>query len=421
MSNTTTTKEATKKPRLPIIVPRSRPSLPKINPMEASVKVIDAIENNQSYHHVGTSGYSYEHWTSSTFREYEGFYPPNVGKNHMFDFYAKHFDFLELNTTFYGNPSEETMKNWYTSSPPNFRFLVKANKYITHSKKLLNFDETFPRFVNLVSLLKEKCLGILLQLPPMFKNDKRNFDRLRAAGLLLKNKSIQNPYNYQIFIEFRDPRWFCQSVYDMLKEIGFSLTVVNLNNDCGSFGKMDPATLPSTLSSASASSTSSTQSSDKFLTESVTAAVTAVNNGDVLSLLNMLSNMDGKEYQQLGNFCPKKKVGFFPDLEEIRNGNAVTVPNTIMFRCHGTYSCGPYMGNYSDEDLMMMASISLSHKRGLICFDNTDSFQYQMEAPWMKTERGTSQLVFDRNLIHDNVKRILPHAIEDALKVKKLL
>src|SRR5579871_6171918 len=156
------------KPRLslPIIVPRGK-------------KVIQFKQ--EPYHRTGTSGYSYDHWTSDQFAKYdmEGFYPPGTRKDKMFNHYQKFLDFVEINNTFYGDPQPHVITNWYNSVPENFRFLVKANKYITHSKKLLDFDETFPRRLELYSNLKEKCVGILLQLPPNFECNARNLERIK--------------------------------------------------------------------------------------------------------------------------------------------------------------------------------------------------------------------------------------------------
>jgi uncharacterized protein YecE (DUF72 family) len=322
---------------------------------------------NETYHLTGTSGYSYEHWMSKQFKQnFHCFYPPNVSKDQMFNHYVKHFDFLEINTTFYGNPSEDTVKKWYASTPSNFRFLVKANKYITHSKKMLDFTETYVNALTLVSHLKEKCLGILLQLPPTFKNDPRNFERIRAAGLF--QKSYANPYKYQIFIEFRHPSWFQESVYKMLKEIGWSLTIVNINNMSGAYGEMCHQGIQ----------------------------------GDSMK-------------------------GFFPTIEEVISGQAITVPGTIMFRCHGTFDSRAYMGDYSDIDLMTMASIASSVPKGLVVFNTTDSYQHQLDTPWFSSETGnTYKLVFDSNAIEQmdtplsGTKVLLPHAIQDALKIKGL-
>jgi uncharacterized protein YecE (DUF72 family) len=292
--------------------------------------------------YTGTSGYSYDHWTSKTFTQFQGFYPLGMKKTEMFNHYSRFFNFVEINSTFYGNPSKTTVVKWYNASRPDFRFLVKANKYITHSKKMLDFEETFPRALELYENLKEKCVGILFQLPPTFQNNPKNFQRILDCGKF--QLSYPNPYKYQIYIEFRHPSWFVPDVYQMLTQIGWSLTIVNVNNAHGGFGSM--------------------------------------------------SN------------------GFSPPIEN----PIITVPNTIMFRCHGTFGCRPYMGPYGEDDLIMMASIVASLKNGLIVFDNTDSYQYQLDV-----SLGTQQLAFDKQISIDCPTKLLPHAVQNALQIKQML
>jgi uncharacterized protein YecE (DUF72 family) len=54
---------------------------------------------------VGTSGYQYDHWRGR-------FYPAELPKKDWFPHYAKHFDTVEINNTFYGLPAAETFDAW---------------------------------------------------------------------------------------------------------------------------------------------------------------------------------------------------------------------------------------------------------------------------------------------------------------------
>ena len=89
--------------------------------------------------------------------------------------YSQFFSTVEINSTFYNLPSIETVKNWGKKTPKNFLFSVKASRFITHQKKLLNPEETLPPFFERIKLLKHKLGPILFQLPPSFK---RNLERL---------------------------------------------------------------------------------------------------------------------------------------------------------------------------------------------------------------------------------------------------
>src|SRR5687767_15567445 len=78
--------------------------------------------------HVGTSGWSYPSGPG----KWNGiFYPATRSKRagtDRFDelrFYAEHFDTVEVNTTFYGQPRAEITSAWAAKTPANFEFSLK--------------------------------------------------------------------------------------------------------------------------------------------------------------------------------------------------------------------------------------------------------------------------------------------------------
>ena len=198
--------------------------------------------------YIGTSGYSYEHWTTGATSDVLNFYPSAVKTSERLQYYATQFNFVEINSTFYQLPSKATVKKWYDSTPADFRFTVKFSRYGTHSKKLVDFDKTFDDFwVNRLDALKEKCIGILIQLPPGYtfsekaspKDQMTPLQRLRKAG------EHTSQYAVPMYVEFRDTSWFNQEVYNVLAEIGWSLVCVHVNNDSGYFGAMNSGFSPS--------------------------------------------------------------------------------------------------------------------------------------------------------------------------------
>src|SRR4030042_1399008 len=106
---------------------------------------------------IGTSGWHYKHWLGR-------FYPEKLPKDKWLAHYAQHFDTVEINNTFYHLPREQTMLNWHDRVPANFLFAVKANRYITHVKKLKDPAETLHRFFDLANLLEEHLGPVLYQL-----------------------------------------------------------------------------------------------------------------------------------------------------------------------------------------------------------------------------------------------------------------
>jgi uncharacterized protein YecE (DUF72 family) len=81
---------------------------------------------------IGTSGWNYPTgagtWTGV-------FYPAKRGRNPKFDelsFYAEHFNTVEVNSTFYGQPRAELAASWARRTPAGFEFSVKLYQKFTH-------------------------------------------------------------------------------------------------------------------------------------------------------------------------------------------------------------------------------------------------------------------------------------------------
>jgi uncharacterized protein YecE (DUF72 family) len=159
--------------------------------------------------HIGCSGWVYPHWR-------ERFYPKDVPQRSWLEYYAKHFDTVEINNTFYRLPKPSAVEGWVEHSPPGFVFAVKASRYLTHIKRLKTLDPYVDRFYEpLEALTKSTKLGTLLwQFPPNFKRDT---DRLSRALQAL-------PPGRHAF-EFRHESWFTSDVYDLLTEHGVALVI----------------------------------------------------------------------------------------------------------------------------------------------------------------------------------------------------
>jgi uncharacterized protein YecE (DUF72 family) len=119
--------------------------------------------------HIGTSGWHYKHWLDDVF------YPAGTKPAQMFEFYAKHFDTVEINNSFYHLPSANTFDNWRDSAPRGFLFAVKASRFITHMKKLKDPQPSSEKFFNVVDRLENKLGPILFQLPPCWKVNVERF------------------------------------------------------------------------------------------------------------------------------------------------------------------------------------------------------------------------------------------------------
>jgi uncharacterized protein YecE (DUF72 family) len=80
---------------------------------------------------VGTSGWNYGHWSDGRF------YPAGLAQGKWLAFYARHFGTVEVNSTFYRLPEAKTFRDRGRKVPRKFVFAVKANRFITHIKRLV--------------------------------------------------------------------------------------------------------------------------------------------------------------------------------------------------------------------------------------------------------------------------------------------
>jgi uncharacterized protein YecE (DUF72 family) len=185
---------------------------------------------------VGTSGWSYPSGRGT----WNGiFYPVAPGasrkKKGAFDelaFYAKHFDTVEVNSSFYGVPKPQTTKQWADRTPANFEFSLKLYQKFTHPEMFAKATGADPSALGdndvdemrraLDPLAEAGKLGALLaQFPASFKNEGNN--RRYLEWLLTAFKE------YQLAVELRhksfsdDP----EGTLAMLGEFGAALVQID--------------------------------------------------------------------------------------------------------------------------------------------------------------------------------------------------
>jgi uncharacterized protein YecE (DUF72 family) len=148
---------------------------------------------------IGCSGWNYRHWRGA-------FYPRGLPAKRWFAFYADQFDAVEINNSFYRLPSEATFRAWHDQAPENFRYAVKANRFITQAKKLKDAEAPLARMMAPTRALGDRLGPLLFQLPPRFR---LNLPRLEAFLRLL-------PDDVDCAFEFRDMSWYCDDVFAML-------------------------------------------------------------------------------------------------------------------------------------------------------------------------------------------------------------
>jgi uncharacterized protein YecE (DUF72 family) len=124
--------------------------------------------------------------------------------------YARTFNCVEINSSFYRSHRLSTWARWADSVPENFRFAVKAPKAITHEAKLDCTPEQLQAFFLEANTLGQKLGPILFQLPPSF-----SFSEPRAKTFFTMLRDMESA---SIVLEPRHPTWFTQQVDQLLRD-----------------------------------------------------------------------------------------------------------------------------------------------------------------------------------------------------------
>lgn len=157
---------------------------------------------------VGTSGYQYDDWVGY-------FYPQGLPKREWLNFYSRHFNTVEINSSFYTILPPSTTVRLANKVPDGFDFVMKAHRSFTHDR---NADEaTVHSFHEMLKPIAEsgKLGCVLLQFPWEFKYDQPNHDYLISVCEALAD--------YPLVVEFRNIGWIKDEVFDFLRDwnIGF--------------------------------------------------------------------------------------------------------------------------------------------------------------------------------------------------------
>ncbi|HYH92937.1 MAG TPA: DUF72 domain-containing protein [Candidatus Saccharimonadales bacterium] len=159
---------------------------------------------------VGTSGFDYRDWRGP-------FYPRFLRSPDRLAFYAEHFSTVELNVTFYRMPAADAFRGWRDAVPDDFRFAVKASRYLTHIRRLEDPQQPVDYLMERASLLGDRLGPILLQLPPSLQIDLDRLDEtLRAFG-----------DRARVAVEPRHRSWFVPELCDLLRRHGAAFVVAD--------------------------------------------------------------------------------------------------------------------------------------------------------------------------------------------------
>jgi len=158
------------------------------------------------------------------------FYPPGLPAAERLAYYAGIFPIVEVDTTFYGLPKPGVAERWVESTPPAFRFNVKAYKSLTYHERQNGVarqptDTEERGFLEVLQPIRQagKLAGVHYQFPPWFKASPANMD-------LVARLPERHPED-QLVVEFRHNSWAeparFDAVTELLAEAGITYCVVD--------------------------------------------------------------------------------------------------------------------------------------------------------------------------------------------------
>ena len=167
---------------------------------------------------IGCQGWNYDDWVSGAGASI--FYPQGTRAAKMLEVYARAYETVEVDSTFYAIPPVSTFENWMKRTPDGFTFSLKLPREITHERALRSGSILLAEeFCERARTLKEKLASVLIQMPPQFELTPDN-------GRALRDFLPRLPQDIRFSLEFRSPDWIKQTVLDFLLEHRVALTLV---------------------------------------------------------------------------------------------------------------------------------------------------------------------------------------------------
>lgn len=165
---------------------------------------------------IGTSGWTYSNWKGA-------FYPADLPSRRYLEFYSREFDSTEVNYCFYHLPRPSTYQKWSGQVPDNFVFALKASRFITHVKRLIDTEEAWTTFVRNALALGPRLGPVLLQFPSSFQCDRRRL----AAFLGVAQRPAHGSRQLRLVFEFRHDSWLTEEILSLLRRHNVALCIAD--------------------------------------------------------------------------------------------------------------------------------------------------------------------------------------------------
>jgi uncharacterized protein YecE (DUF72 family) len=188
---------------------------------------------------IGISGWIYPPWRGV-------FYPEDLPQKRELEYASRQINTIEINGTFYSLQKPKSFSKWHDSTPDDFVFSVKGNRYLTHIRRL---DEPKLPLANFFASglfnLGKKLGPILWQFPPSFKYDRERIeaflkllphDTEQASRLahdhssIVTGRSVLTPIHdggIRHAMEVRHPSFEDEDFIDLLREYQIAIVIAD--------------------------------------------------------------------------------------------------------------------------------------------------------------------------------------------------
>jgi uncharacterized protein YecE (DUF72 family) len=163
---------------------------------------------------TGTSGFAYPAWSPR-------FYPPGTRSPELLHHYGSRLATVELNNTFYRQPSPAAIDAWLAATPDEFRFAVKAQRGSSFRALQVDPADSVAWLTTPLRRFAGRLGTILFRVPDgVHRSDER------LAGLL-----GTWPADLPLALEFQDPSWHVDEVFAAARAVGAAIVMTDLDGD----------------------------------------------------------------------------------------------------------------------------------------------------------------------------------------------
>ena len=149
-------------------------------------------------------------------------YPTRIPKREWFGFYASMFDTVELNSTFYRLPTEQTVETWAAAAPPGSCYALKLGAFGTHRMKLRDAASWLPNHVDRLERLGDRPRADPRAAPASLE--------ARTSNASTSSRRSR-PRQIRWAVELRDATWVHDDVFAVLERHGAALCIHDLLAD----------------------------------------------------------------------------------------------------------------------------------------------------------------------------------------------